>query len=148
MKKLLLIMTLIGSLFAFEFTEAFMDFNKGIKFMNKGKVQKAQKYFAQSYAILKGLESKGKGSSQIYYMLGRMYCNGWGVETDLKKAEFYFKKAMAMGNRRVHCCIVRLYLKEGKVNEAKKELKYALSHKSIKSYCDDIDPNTLKIKGE
>lgn len=148
MKKIIILLSLIVIGFSFEFTQAFMDFNKGIKFIKKGKINKAQTFFAKSFAIVKSLEEKGKGSSQVYYMLGRMYCNGWGTDKDLKKAEMYFKKSIAMGNRRSHCCLARLYIKEGKLKLAKQELSYALSHDSIKNYCEGIDPTTLKIKGE
>jgi TPR repeat protein len=79
-------------------------------------------------------------------MLGKMYCNGWGVERDYKKAEEYFLKAIKLGNERAYCCIARLYIRMNKKSLAKKYLNSALSNKAISNYCNDIDPNTLKEK--
>jgi TPR repeat protein len=145
MKKFMIIFLLITSSFALNltFTKAFKAFNKGVK-LQKTNPQKAQKYFQKAYILLSELENKP--SSQVYYMLGKMYCNGWGVDRDYKKAEEYFLKAIKLGNERAHCCIVRLYIRMNKKNLAKKYLNSALSNKAISNYCNDIDPNTLKEK--
>ena len=146
MKKIIILMLIIGLSFAFDltFTKAFNNFNKGLKTYNTDP-QKAQEYFKKAYNYIQQL--KNKDTSQVYYMLGRMYCNGFGVKKDLNKAEEYFLKALKLGNRRVNCCLARLYIKMGKLDKAKHFLKIALSHKRIANYCSDIDPNDLKLKG-
>ncbi|GAB6046123.1 hypothetical protein JCM11957_17220 [Caminibacter profundus] len=145
MKKIFIL--LISVIFAFSldftFTKAYRAFNKGIK-LEKTDPEKAQKYFQKAYILL--TEIKDKPSSQTYYMLGRMYCNGWGIEKDYKKAEEFFKKALALGNERVNCCLARLYIRMGKYNKAKKYLDYAMSHDRLSHYCTDINPKTLKEK--
>jgi TPR repeat protein len=123
------------------FTKAFNSFKKGVKLI-KTNPQKAQQYFQKAYILL--TELNDKPSSQTYYMLGRMYCNGWGVEKNYKKAEEYFKKALQLGNERVHCCLARLYIRMGKPSLAKKYLDYAIKNEKLSHYCKDINPNTLK----
>ena len=147
MKKLFLILIFAVASFAFDltFTQAFNNFNKGMR-LEHTNPSLAQKYFKKAYFFMQKL--KHKDTSQVNYMLGRMYCNGWGVNIDYKKAEKYFLRAIELGNARAHCCIARLYVKEGDLKKAKKYLNYALTHKSIATYCDDIDANTLTIKGE
>ena len=147
MKKLIIILILSISVFAFDltFTKAFNNFNRGIN-LEKTNPQKANQYFQKAFFLIKQI--KNKNSSQINYMLGKMYCNGWGVNRDYKLAEKYFLKAIKLGNARAKCCIARLYIKEGKKALAKKYLDYALSHESIAHYCNDIDPIKLTIKGE
>ena len=147
MKKLIILLTLSISLFAFDltFTKAFNDFNRGMN-LEKTNPNKANEYFKKAYFLIQQL--KDKDTSQVHYMLGRMYCNGWGVKVDYKKAEKHFLRAIQLGNARAHCCIARLYIKMGKLNLAKKYLNYALSHQSIANYCHDIDPFNLTIKGE
>ncbi len=143
MKRIVLLLStlVILNAFDFKFTQAFMEFNKGIK-LEKTNPKSAEKHFKKAYQLIK--ELKNKDSSQVYYMLGRMYCNGWGVKRNYKLAEKYFLKALKLGNKRVHCCIARLYIREGKLELAKEHLKYALSHSSIANYCNDIDQQTLK----
>jgi tetratricopeptide (TPR) repeat protein len=143
MKKILFI--ILTTIFAFGFdalyTKAFLAYKKGLNLELKDP-QKAQQYFQKAFILLSEIKTT---SSQKYYMLGRMYCNGWGTKQDLNKAEEYFKKAMALGNKRVYCCLARLYIKKGELNKAKKYLKYALSHKDLAFYCKDINPKTLEI---
>ena len=143
MRKIALILISFVFVFAidFTFTKAYRAFNKGIK-LEKTNPQKAQQYFQKAYILL--TELHGKPSSQVYYMLGRMYCNGWGVERNYKKAEEYFKKALQLGNERVHCCLARLYIRMGKYAQAKEYLNYAINHENLSHYCNDINPNTLK----
>ena len=145
MKKLLLISILVISAFAFDltFTKAFNNFNRGIKLV-KSNPKKASEYFQKAYFLIQQL--KNKDTSQVHFMLGEMYSNGWGVNQDFKKAEENFQRAIQLGNERANCSIARLYIKEGKKTLAKKYLDYALSHASIANYCSDIDPNTLTIK--
>jgi len=142
MKKLIIVFIVIFS-FALDlkFTKAFREFNKGVK-LEKTNPQEAQKHFEKAFELINDLENKN--SSQVYYMLGRMYCNGWGVKQNYSLAEKYFKKALNYGNKRVHCCIARLYIREGKYDLAKEHLEYALSHPEIKNYCNDINQTTLK----
>jgi len=137
MKKIILILVISLSLFGFDltFTQAFNNFNQGIRLISKNPLL-AQQKFKKAYNLIQQL--KNKDSSQVYYMLGRMYCNGWGVKKNYKLAEKYFLKALKLGNKRVHCCIARLYLKMHRPDLAKEHLKYALSHKRIANYCDDL----------
>ena len=143
MKKIFAILFTFSLVFSFDamYTKAFMAFKKGIKYESTNP-QKAQRYFQNAFVLLNEIKND---SSQKYYMLGRMYCNGWGVPQDLNKAEIYFKKALKLGNQRVNCCLARLYIKKGELSKAKKYLKYALSHESLSFYCKDINPKTLKI---
>ena len=146
MKKIILFLMGMSLIFAFDltFTKAFNNFNKGLRTYNTNPKQ-AQQYFKKAYEYIQQL--KNKDTSQINYMLGRMYCNGFGVKEDLKKAEKYFLRALQLGNARVNCCITRLYLKMGDKEKAKKYLKKALSNPHIANYCSDIDKNTLQLKG-
>jgi len=130
--------------FDLTFTKAFKNFTKGLQTYNSNP-QQAQQYFKKAYEYIQKL--KNKDTSQVYYMLGRMYCNGLGVPKDYQKAEKYFLNAIKLGNQRANCCITRLYIKMGKINEAKKYLKKALSNPHISNYCDDIDKNALTLQG-
>jgi len=147
MKKIIAILFTIIFLFSFNltFTKAFNYFNKGIR-LEKTNPKKAQEFFVKAYALIQALSNKN--TSQVQYMLGRMFCNGWGVEKNYKKAEEHFLKAIKLGNKRANCCLVRLYIKEGKLKKARHYLNIALSNKTIANYCKDIDKNTLTIKGE
>ena len=146
MKKIAILIISLGFLFAFDmtFTKAFNNFNKGLRTYNSNP-QKAQEYFKKAYILIQQL--KNKNSSQVYYMLGRMYCNGFGVEKDLKKAEEYFLKSLQLGNKRANCCLARLYIKLGDYKKAKHYLDIALSNKTIANYCSDIDVKDLTLKG-
>ena len=146
MKKIVMLLLSLNLIFAFDltFTKAFNNFNKGLRIYNSNP-QKAQQYFKKAYEYIQKL--KNKDTSQVYYMLGRMYCNGFGVKKDLNKAEEYFLKSLKLGNKRVYCCLSRLYIKKGEKEKAKKYLKVALSNEKIANYCDDINPNDLNLKG-
>ena len=147
MKKLIIILTTTVFLFSLNltFTKAFNYFRKGEK-LEKTNPKKANEYFIKAYTLIQALPNKK--TSQVNYMLGKMYCNGWGVKQDLNKAEKYFLEAIKLGNKRANCCITRLYIKKGDLKKARKYLNIALSNKAIANYCNDIDPNSLKIKGE
>ncbi len=147
MKFIISLIMLFSFSFSFDFlfTQAFISFKKGINF-EKTNPKYAQKYFQKTYILLNQIKNN---SSQKYYMLGKLYCNGWGVDKDYKKAEYYFKMAIKLGNQRANCCLARLYIKEGRKNLAKKYLKYALAHDTLAHYCNDINPQTLTIiKGD
>ena len=146
MKKILLILIMAISAFSFDltFTKAFNNFNKGIRF-EKTDPQKANQYFQKAFFLIKQL--KKRDTSQVNYMLGKMYCNGWGVNKDYKKAKEYFLRAIQLGNKRANCEMVKLYIKTGELQLAKKYLNYSLAHQSIATYCKDIDLNKL-TKGE
>ncbi len=143
MKKVIFIFISFVFVFALDltFTKAYRAFNKGVK-LHKTNPQKAQQYFQKAYILLTELHEKP--SSQVYFMLGRMYSNGWGVERNYKKAEEYLKKAIKLGNERAYCSLAKVYIKTGKYAKAKKYLDYALSHENLSNYCKDINPNTLK----
>jgi len=146
MKKIVLFLFTINLIFALNLTfmKAFNNFNKGLRIYNSNPNQ-AQQYFKKAYEYIQQL--KNKDTSQINYMLGKMYCNGLGVKEDLKKAEKYFLKAISLGNQRANCGLARVYIKLGNKEKAKKYLKKALSNPAIAKYCSDIDANTLKLKG-
>ena len=146
MKKVIILILTLNFLLAFDltFTKAFNYFNKGLKTYDINP-QKAQDYFKKAYEYIQKL--KNKDTSQVYYMLGRMYCNGLGVPKDLDKAEEYFLKALKLGNQRVNCCLARLYIKKGELSKARDFLKKAMSNDKIANYCSDIDASSLKLKG-
>jgi len=146
MKKIILFLISVSLIFAFDltFTKAFNNFNKGLRTYDSDPTQ-AQQYFKKAYEYIQQI--KNKNTSQINYMLGRMYCNGFGVKEDLNKAEKYFLKALQLGNQRVNCCLARLYLKMGNKEKARKFLTKALSNPHIANYCNDININTLQLKG-
>ena len=52
--------------------------------------------------VLQMLHQSAENSNAVSanYNLGVMYENGYGTEVDLKKAEYYFSKAAASGNKR------------------------------------------------
>jgi len=146
MKKIIILLLTLTFAFTFDltFTKAFKNFTKGLQTYDSNP-QKAQEYFKKAYEYIQKL--KNKDTSQVNYMLGRMYCNGLGVPQDLHKSEEYFLKALKLGNKRVNCCLARLYIKMGRIDEAKKYLQKALSIPTIRNYCKDIDKNTLQLQG-
>ena len=147
MKKLIMFLTLAISLFAFDLTfmKAFNNFNKGINTV-KSNQQKADEYFQKTFFLIQQL--KKQDTSQVNYMLGEMYSNGWGVKKDYQKSQKYFLRAIQLGNARANCSLAKLYIKTGQLTLAKKYLTYALSNQAIAPYCKDINPNNLTIKGE
>lgn len=144
MKKIVTILIISSFLFAFDFTftRAFNDFNQGLNLINKNP-SLADKKFKEAYNLLKKIKHK---SSQIYYMLGRMYSNGWGVNKNYSLAKKYLLKAIKLGNKRANCCLARLYLKMNKPILAQKYLKISLSNNIISPYCKDLlkQPNNMK----
>ena len=147
MKKLLLILLFTISAFSFDLTfmKAFNNFNRGTNIV-KSNPQKANQYFQKTFFLLKML--KQKDTSQVNYMLGKMYSNGWGVKQNYQKAQKYFLRAIQLGNKRANCSLAKLYIKTGDLTLAKKYLNYTLSNPDIANYCSDIDTKTLTIKGE
>ena len=147
MKKLLLVLLFTISAFSFDLTfmKAFNNFNKGINIV-KSNPQKAEQYFQKTFFLIQML--KHKDTSQVNYMLGQMYFNGWGVKKDYQKAQEYFLKAIQLGNKRANCSLAKLYIKTGHLTLAKKYLNITLSNPDIANYCSDIDKKTLTIKGE
>ena len=130
----------ISSLNASEYTKGFMLYKKGSRFLNKDK-EKADKYFAQSESPLLAAYKSDK-SANAAFMLGKMYCNGWGVPKDYNKAIKYFHDAISWGNKRSNCCLARLYimyLKQNIKDEGQKHFKIAQQYhipdcKDIKAY--------------
>ncbi|EDM23903.1 tetratricopeptide repeat protein [Caminibacter mediatlanticus] len=142
MKKIILVILFITSIFAidFTFTKAYQYFKKGEK-LEKTNPQKAQEYFQKSYILLQTI--KERPSSQIYFMLGKMYLNGWGVEQNFSIAEKYFKQSIKLGNTRAYCCLAKLYIKTNKKQLAKKYLNLAIKNNY---FCNKVDMKNLKIK--
>ena len=101
------------------YTKAFFLYQKGFKNLNSNP-NMSQKYFEQSFNLLKSLENQNIKSSQTYYLLGTMYLNGWGVQVNYEKAKKEFQKAIKLGNIQAKCQMAKLYIKIGKLEEAKK----------------------------
>ena len=137
MKKIITALIISSCLFAFDFTftRAFNDFNQGLNLINKNP-SLADKKFKEAYKLLKKITNKN--SSQVYYMLGRIYSNGWGVNKNYLLAQKYLLKAIKLGNKMAICCLARLYLKMNKPILAQKYLKISLSDKAISQYCNDL----------
>jgi len=147
MKKIAIVLLFAVSSFAFDltFTKAFNNYNKGIRY-EKTDPQKANQYFQKAFFLIQML--KHKDTSQVHYMLGNIYLNGWGVEKNYQKAKKNFLRAIELGNSRANCSLAKVYIKMGNLKLAKKYLNIALSNPSIAPYCSDIDKNNLTIKGE
>jgi len=145
MKKVIGLVLLSISLFALDltFTKAFKEFQKG-KRLEKTNPKLAQEHFKKAYTLLKSIENQN--SSQLHYLLGEMYAHGLGVEQNYTLSEQHFLKAIQLGNKRAHCCLAKVYIEEGKIEEAKEHLKFALTHDSIANYCNEIDKTILKEK--
>ncbi|NPA11181.1 MAG: SEL1-like repeat protein [Epsilonproteobacteria bacterium] len=145
MKKLILFIS-VTWLFAidFTFTKGYMAYHKAIKLQQYDK-QKANKEFNKARELLTKVIKKYP-SAQSYYMLAKIYANGWGVKKDFLKAEEYYLQAIKLGNKRAYCGIAKLYIQEKKYKEAKKYLKHALSHSEISGYCNGVDISILKDK--
>ena len=144
MKKIILIFIISCFVFAFDFTftKAFNNFNQGLNLINKNP-SLANKKFKEAYKLLKKITNKN--SSQVYYMLGRIYSNGWGVNKNYLLAQKYLLKAIKLGNKMAICCLARLYLKMNKPNLAQKYLKLAISNKNTVIYCKDLlQPTNIK----
>ena len=120
MKKLLILL-FISSLFALnlEYTKAFFMYQKAYKTLNTNP-KKSQENFKKSFEILKNLEKQNIPSSQVYYLLGVMYSNGWGVKKDYIKARDELLKAIKLGNVEAKCQLASLYLKMNNLEEARK----------------------------
>ncbi len=139
MKKIIIFFIFV-SLFSFDlsYMKAFRYFNKGLSLINSD-TQNAQNYFTKSFNLLKNI--KNKNNSGMHYMLGRMYLNGWGVNKNYQKALKEFLTAEKLGNKRVHCSLLKLYVKTKNKQKAQKELNYVLTHKNLDC---KIDKNILK----
>ena len=128
------------NLFALDLTymKAFKLFNKGV-LLNKTDPNLAEDYFTKAYNLLKNYPNKY--NSNIHAMLGKMYLNGWGIKKNYKKALNEFLTAEKLGNRRIHCQLLKLYAILNDKTKAKKELNYVLTHKNLNC---KIDENILK----
>ena len=139
MKKIIWILFTSVLAFAIDLTysKAFQYYKKGLK-LEKTNPSEAQKYFKESFFLTKELESQNKASSQIYFMLGKMYHKGWGTNKNLFLAEKYYLKALKLGNKRVNCPLAKLYKETGKEKLAKKYLQNSLKNPSTKKECEDL----------
>jgi len=144
MKQIIIIFAISSLILGFDltFTKAYNEFRKGTSLVRNAP-KLAQKHFKKAYLLLNKINNKN--SAQIHYMLGRMYCNGWGVEKNYEKAKQHMLEAINLGNERSYCCLARLYLRTGDLQKARKYLDLALSIKKISYYCNDIKS---QIKGE
>ncbi len=142
MKKIIVFLIFIN-LFAFNvsYMKAFKYFNKGVSLLNSD-TQNAQIYFTKAFNLL--INHKNKYSSGMHYILGRMYLNGWGVNKNYKKALDELLKAEKLGNKRVHCPLLKLYTITGNKKEAKKELNCILTHKNLNCKIDEKILKELK----
>ena len=145
MKKFMIVLITSSFLFAFNFTftKAFNNFNEALNLLNRNPSLAYQK-FHKAYKLIQQL--KNKNSSQVDYMLGRMYSNGWGVEQNYKLAEKYLLKALKLGNQRANCCLAKLYFKMGKITLAQKYLHIALSNKYTALYCNNLTQQSKELQ--
>jgi len=139
MKKSLIFILFIN-LFALNlsYMKGFQYYKKGILLVNSDK-QNAQIYFTKAFNILSNIQNKN--NSSIHHILGKMYLNGWGVEKNYKKALKELLFAKKLGNKRVHCSLLTLYIDTNNKEKAKKELNYILTHKNLSC---KIDQKILK----
>jgi len=120
MKKIFILL-FISSLFALnlEYTKAFFMYQKAYRMLNTNP-KISQEYFKKSFKILKKLEREKIPSSQVYYLLGVMYSNGWGIKKDYSKAKKELLKAIKFGNLKAKCQLASLYLKMNNLEAARK----------------------------
>lgn len=118
-----------------DYTKGFMFYKKGHKLLNKDS-DKSYKYFSKAKPYL--LSSYKSSSARSAFMLGRMYCNGWGVTLNYKTAEKYFKDALNWGDKRSNCCLSRLYIMFLKTDIPKGEKYFKTAQKYNIPDCKDI----------
>jgi TPR repeat protein len=118
-----------------EYTKGFMLYKKGHKLL-KVDSEKSFMLFKQAEPHL--ISAYKSNSARSAFMLGRMYCNGWGVSQNFKIAEKYFKVAISLGDKRSNCCLSRLHLMflKDNIQEGEKYFKVAKKY-NIKD-CKDI----------
>ena len=93
MKKLLIILSLLGSLiYADSYSEGFTLFIKAKKELRKGNTNQANNLF------IKAKENFAKDNKNPLSLLklAVLYCNGWGVSKDKNQAKNYLNKAMSI----------------------------------------------------
>lgn len=106
-KFFLAVLLLFSFVQANEYSKGYMSYKKGLRLL-KTDEKRAYGYFKKSLKLLKAAHHEG--SIPASYILGRLYCNGWGVKQDFIKAEAYFKENIKQGGIRSHCCLAKLYL--------------------------------------
>lgn len=94
MKKIIIILILLISYsMGGAYGEGYKIYKKAKVEMNKGNDAKAKELFSQSLKVFE----KTKNSSQAILKIAELYCNGWGVNKDEKKAKEYLTKAKNLG---------------------------------------------------
>ena len=91
----------VASLNASDYFEGFKFYTKGHKLLNTNS-DKAFKYFLEAQSHL--LVAYKSNSANAAFMLGTMYCNGWGVDKNYDKAKKYCTDAKNWGSKRKNCC--------------------------------------------
>ena len=142
-RSLFFTLLLVSSAYSLsDYTKGFMLYKKGSTLLDKN-VPKANKMFSKALPFLE--KAASENSSQAYFMLGRMYCNGWGVDVDFEKAKEYFIKSIDLGDKRSNCCIARLLIiKLHNVEAGLPHLKQA--EKDGIPACKDIKAYLRKLK--
>ena len=69
------------------------------------------------------IEATERGYVPAIHFLGRIYLFGYGVETDVVKAESYLKTAASRGNLHARRALAHLYLKHGNLRSKLKGIR-------------------------
>ena len=77
-----------------DYSDAFKLYKKAKVELRKNNEGEAKKLFTEAHKIFSSI----KNSSQAYMKEAELYCNGWGVNADKKKAIEYLKQAKQLGN--------------------------------------------------
>ena len=93
MRQLLFVFISISYIFAVSYSDGYKLYKQAKKELRVGNAQKANKLFQESLKIFES----SKNSSQAILKVAELYCNGWGVKEDKKKAKEYLKKAEQLG---------------------------------------------------
>ena len=93
MKKILLSFFIMSCVLGSSYTEGYKIYKQAKYELQKGNLKEANELFNKSLTIF---ESDNK-SSQSILKTAELYCNGWGVEVNKKKAKKYLNKAKTLG---------------------------------------------------
>ncbi len=116
MKKLIVaILLLVNSSYATNlYFNAFQDIKKAKRLLNSNP-DKANNLFIEAAGYLKQVINSSinanKPSGNALYLLGEIYCNGWGVKKNTKKAYKLFCAAKQLGNLKAKKQVNKLKIK-------------------------------------
>ena len=90
MNKLLLVGSLLFSfVVAADYSQGYKLYKTAKRELRHGNTKKAQELFKKSFKIFQ----ENPNSSQAIIKIAELYCNGWGIEKNEKKAKEYLNKA-------------------------------------------------------